>query len=111
MCNTRIVSRKTFIAIASVFYPVGVTKNRKRSLAIIFLMRITATQKIADHSVNFDLIYNSFTLLVFDSCIVSGKNFKAIASVVVLVGVAKNCKRFFSDICVYFFKSLRVTTA
>ena len=30
------------------------------------------------------------------------ENFKAIASVVVLVGIAKNCKRFFSDICVDF---------
>ena len=57
-------------------------------------MRITATQKIAHYSVNFDLIHKSFTLLVFNSCIVSGKNFKAIASVVVLVGVAKYCKRF-----------------
>ena len=58
------------------------------------LMCITATQKIANYSVNFDLIHKSFALLLFNSCIVSGKNFKAIASVVVLVGVAKNCKRF-----------------
>ena len=55
-------------------------------------MRITATQMIAHYSVNFDLIHKSFTLLVFNSCMVSGKTFKAIASVVVLVGVAKNCK-------------------
>ena len=68
-------------------------------------MRITATQKIAHYSVNFDLIHKSFTLLVFfNSCIVSGKNFKAIALVVVLVGMAKNCKRFFSDICVDCYK-------
>ena len=70
------------------------------------LMRYTATQKIAHYSVNFDLIQKSFTLLVFNSCIVSGKNFKAIALVVVLVGMAKYCKRFFSDICVDFLKSL-----
>ena len=48
------------------------------------LMRITATQMIAHYSVNFDPIHKSFELLA--------KNFKAIASVVVLVGVAKNCK-------------------
>ena len=65
-------------------------------------MHITATQKIAHYSVNFDLIHKSFALLVFNSCTVSGKNYKTIASVVVLVGVAKNCKRFFSDICVDF---------
>ena len=74
-------------------------------------MRITATQKIAHYSVSFDLIHKSFALLVFNSCIVSGKYFKAIASMVVLVGVAKNCKWFFSNIYVDFFKSLRVTTA
>ena len=62
------------------------------------LMRTTATQKIAHYSVNFDLIHKSFALLVFNSCIVSGKIFQAIASVVVLVGMAKNCKWFFSDI-------------
>ena len=65
-------------------------------------MHITATQKIAQYSVNFDPIHKSFALLVFNSCIISGKNFKAIASVVVLVGTAKNCKPFFSDICVDF---------
>ena len=58
------------------------------------LMCITATQKVALYSVNFDLIRKSFALLIFNSCIVSGKNFEAIASIVVLVGVAKNCKRF-----------------
>ena len=63
-------------------------------------MRIIATQKIAHYSVNFNLIHKFFALLVVNSCKVSGKNFKAIAFVVVLVGVAKNCKRFFSDICV-----------
>ena len=57
-------------------------------------MRITATQMIAHYSVNFDLIHKSFAPLVFNICIVSGKKFKAIASVIVLVGVAKNCKRF-----------------
>ena len=41
----------------------------------------------------------------------SAKKFKAIASVVVLVGMAKNCKRFFNDVCVDFFKSLQVTAA
>ena len=75
------------------------------------LMHIIATQKIAHYSVNFDQIQKSFTLLVFNSCIVSGKNFKAIASLVVLVGVAKNCKRLFSDIYVEFLKSLQVTAA
>ena len=57
-------------------------------------MCIAATQIIADYSVNFDLIHKSFTLLIFNSCVVSGQNFKAIALVVVLVGVAKKCKRF-----------------
>ena len=41
----------------------------------------------------------------------SGKNFKGIASVVVLVGMAKNCKQFLNDIFIDFFKSLRVTAA
>ena len=44
---------------------------------------------IAHYSVNFNLIHKSFTLLAFNSCIMSGKNFKAIVSVVVLIGVAK----------------------
>ena len=57
-------------------------------------MCITATQMIAHYSVNFNPIHKSFTLLVFNSCIVSGKIFQAIALVVVLVGVAKNCKWF-----------------
>ena len=58
-------------------------------------MHITATQKIAYYSVNFDLIHKFFALLVFfNSCIVSGKNFKVIASMVVLVGMAKHCKWF-----------------
>ena len=65
-------------------------------------MRITATQMIAHYSVNFDLIHKSFTLLVFYSRIVSRKSFKAVASVVVLVGIAKNYKWFFSDICIDF---------
>ena len=34
------------------------------------------------------------------------KYFKAMALVVVLVGMAKNCKCFFSDICIDFFKLL-----
>ena len=67
------------------------------------LMCITATQKIAHYSVNFDLIHKSFPLLVFNGCIISEKNFKAIASVVVLVGLAKHCKWFFGNICVDFF--------
>ena len=66
MRNKKIVSRKSFIAIASVFYPVGVTKNQKMIVSDNFkLMRIIATQKIAHYSVNFDLIHNSFALLVF----------------------------------------------
>ena len=71
-------------------------------------MRITATQMIAHYSVNFDLIHKSFALLVLNSYIVSGKIFQAIASVVVLIGVAKNCKRLLSNI---FLKSLRVIAA
>ena len=35
MCNKRIVSGKELLAIASVVYPVGVTKNQKQPLAII----------------------------------------------------------------------------
>ena len=57
-------------------------------------MPITATQKIAQYSVNFDQIHKSFALLVFNSSIVSGKISQGIASVVALVGVAKNCKWF-----------------
>ena len=49
---------------------------------------------IAHYSVNFDLIQKSFKLFLFNSFIVSVKDFKAIASVVVLFGMAKNCKRF-----------------
>ena len=51
------------------------------------LICIIATQKVAHYTVNFDLIHKSFALLFFNSCIVSGKIFQAIASVVVLVGV------------------------
>ena len=65
-------------------------------------MCFTATQMIAHYSVNFDLIDKSFELLPFSSFIVSGKKFKAIATMVVLVGMAKNCKWFFSDICIDF---------
>ena len=66
MCNKRIVCRKNFMAIALVFYPVGVTKKSKTIISDNFkLMRITATQKIAHYPVNFDLIHKSFALLVF----------------------------------------------
>ena len=59
------MSTKKFLAIASVFYPVGVTKDQKESLAIILNMRITATQMIAHYSVNFNLFHKSFALFVF----------------------------------------------
>ena len=55
------------------------------------LMRVTATQMIAHCSVNFDPIQNFFKSYHW---ILSEESFKIIASVVVLVGVAKNCKRF-----------------
>ena len=53
MCNKGIVSGKIFIAIASVVFPVGVTKNQNNNFKS---MRIIATQMIAHYSVNFDLI-------------------------------------------------------
>ena len=62
------------------------------------LMRITATQKITHYPVNFVLIHKFFALLVFNGYLVSEKHFQAIALVAVLVGEAKNCKRFFIDI-------------
>ena len=67
MYNKRIVSRKKFTAKASVFYPVDVIKNQKRSLAIIFkLMHITAMQMIAHYSVNFDVsqIFRTVSFLI-----------------------------------------------
>ena len=49
----KVVSGK-FIAIGSVLYPVGLTKNQKWLLAkILKLMHITATQMIAYYSVKF----------------------------------------------------------
>ena len=63
-------------------------------------MHITATQMIAHYSVNFDMIRILRNM--------STKTFKAITSMVVLVGVTKNCERFFSDICIDF---LQVTAA
>ena len=50
-------------------------------------MHITATQMIDHYSVNFDPIQKSFKVLAlyYNSWIVSVKNVKAIASVVVLV--------------------------
>ena len=50
MCNKGILSGKIFIAIASVVFPVGVTKNQNNNL--IKLMCIIATQMIAHYSVN-----------------------------------------------------------
>ena len=50
-------------------------------------MHITATQMIDRYSVNFDLIQKSFKLLVLLDSVC--KNFKAIASVVVLLGATK----------------------
>ena len=83
------------MAITSVFYPVGMIKNQKRWLVIILkLLCIAATQMIAHYSINFDLIHKTFTLLVFNSCVVSGKIFQAIASVVVLVVMAKIANSF-----------------
>ena len=74
------------------------------------LMRITATQMIAHYSDN--RFKNSSKGYLYNHWIVSAKSFKAITSisVVVLVGVAKNCQRFFSDIYVIFLL-LRVTAA
>ena len=63
MCNTMIVSRKNFIAIASLFYPVDMTKSQKIISDDFKLMRITATQMITHYSVNFDPIHKYFTLL------------------------------------------------
>ena len=63
---------------------------------------------IATYSVNFDLIHKSFKLLAFIKYHSVWKKFKAIASAVVLVGVAKNCKRFFSNICIDFFNRYKL---
>ena len=64
MCNKRIVSQK-IIAIASVVVPVGMTNNQMKISDNFKLMCITATQMITHYSVNFNLIYKSFTLLAF----------------------------------------------
>ena len=51
MCNKRIVPGRKFIATASVVYPVGMTIKQKMIIRDNFkLMRITATQMIAQHS-------------------------------------------------------------
>ena len=64
MCNKRIVSGKTFIAIASVVFPVGTTNNQTKISNNFKLMCITATQMIAHYSVNFNPIQNPFKRLV-----------------------------------------------
>ena len=72
------------------------------------LMRITATQTIAHYSVNFDLIHKSFTVLLFYSCILSGKNFKAIASVIVLVAWLKIANGFLTIFMYIFLNSYKL---
>ena len=51
---------------ASVFYPVGMTICKSKMIVSynFKLIRVTATQMIAHYSVNFDLIYKLFTVLV-----------------------------------------------
>ena len=56
-------------------------------------MRITATQMIFHYFVDFDLIQTSFKILALSLDSV-WKKFKVIGSMVVLVGVTKNYKRF-----------------
>ena len=56
-------------------------------------MCITATHMIAHYSVYFDPIQKSFKNYHCNHWIVLAKIFKAIALVVVLVGMAKYCKR------------------
>ena len=51
--NKRILFRRSFTAIASIFYPVGMTKNIKIDFQGKLLMQITATQVFAHHSVSF----------------------------------------------------------
>ena len=51
------------------------------------LMRITATKIIAHYFVNVDVIQKSFKGYLYNHWIVLAKNFKAVASVVVLVGM------------------------
>ena len=93
------MSRKNFIAIASVFYPVGVTKNRQRLLAIILNCCVLQLLKrlLTILSILICLI-NPSHCQFFNGSIVSEKIFQVISSVVVLVGMTKNCKRFFIDI-------------
>ena len=99
MCNKRIVSRKIFIAIASVFYPVDVTKNRKRLLAIILNWCVLQLLKRLLTILSILIWFtNPLHCQFFNGSIVSGKIFQVISSVVVLVGMTKNCKWFNSDI-------------
>ena len=74
------------MAIGSLVCPVSVTKNQKQSFSNIFKsMRISATQIITHHSVNFNLIQKRFKMIAFNNWIVSEK-FKIIYSISGLAG-------------------------
>ena len=74
-------------------------------------MCITATQIIDHYSVNLIQFKNLSKCWLYNNWIVFAKNFKAIASVVLVVGLTTNCKQFFSNICMDFVKWLWVTAA
>ena len=90
MCNKRIVSGEN-----SWLYSISSFSSRRRLIIKMKisdnfkLMHITATQIIAHYSISFDPIQKSFKALSL--------NFKAMASVVLLVGMAKNYKRFLNQ--------------
>ena len=67
-------------------------------------MHYSYSQMIAHYSVNFYPIQNHSKVYLYNYWIVSVKNFKAITLMVVLVGMARNWKRFFSNICVDFYE-------
>ena len=72
------------IASVSVIYPVGVTRIKS--------LQFTVAQIITYHCIK--MFIKPSKQKIFNKNIVSGKNFKAMASVVYVVIVAKNFERF-----------------
>ena len=61
------------------------------------LLQITVTQVIAHHSVTLKTLYSNLKILQNDTLLlISGKYLKAIATVVYLIDMTKNCEDFSS---------------
>ena len=89
--NKRILFRRSFTAIASIFYPVDMTKNIKIDFQGNSL--IDADYSYSNVCSPFSQFYSDLKILLklitFNTRILSGKNFKPIALEVQSVGVTK----------------------